>query len=85
MKGVLDRYEGMDAVILVEENKQEFTVPKTDLPEGSFEGVWFHLAEINGSYKVQSIDVAATEEKSTANALLLESLRKNKQGSKFKR
>ncbi|HLR22905.1 MAG TPA: DUF3006 domain-containing protein [Pseudogracilibacillus sp.] len=85
MKGVLDRFEGLDAVILIEEENEEFTVPRTKLPKGSSEGVWFHLIKENSTYHIQSIDVAATEEKSSANATLMENLRKNKKGSKFKR
>lgn len=85
MKGVLDRFEGLEAVILIEEENEEFTVPRTKLPKGSSEGVWFHLIKENGTYHIQSIDVATTEEKSSANATLMENLRKNKKGSKFKR
>ncbi len=85
MKGVLDRFEGKFAVIKVEENKEEFTVAKHVLPEASVIGTWFHIMHMGDTYHIQSIDIAATEEKSSANALLMEKSRHNKRENKFKR
>lgn len=85
MKGVLDRYEGGLAVILVEESKEEFTLEKTELPKGSTQGTWYHLIHGENGYAISSIDVAATEEKSSANALLLEKVQQKKKESKFRR
>lgn len=85
MRGVLDRFESSTAVILLEEDNKEITLPTEVLPEGSFEGIWFHLSEHNGNYKVNSIDVAKTESKTSANALLLEQMKKKSKGSKFKK
>lgn len=85
MRGVLDRFEGSEAVILLEESKQEVILPEEALPEGSLEGTWFHLTQLDGTYKINSIDVAKTEAKTTANALLLEQMRQKSKGSKFKK
>jgi len=85
MRGVLDRFEGDNAVILVEENKEEFLVKKGELPAASEPGVWFHLSHNQHGYTISSIDVSKTEEKSSANALLLERLRSKKKESSFKR
>ncbi|WP_163969738.1 DUF3006 domain-containing protein [Oceanobacillus halotolerans] len=60
-RGVLDRFEGGYAVILVEEFKTEFTVRKEQLPAGSKVNTWFHLTIENGEYKVVSIDDTLTE------------------------
>lgn len=83
MLGVLDRFEGNLAVILVEENNEQFTIEREKLPAESVEGTWFHLSKHRDSYHVNSIDIAKTEEKSAANALLLERLQKRRRKSKF--
>lgn len=85
MNGVLDRFEGNQAVILVEKEAEEFTIEKEQLPEGSTVGTWFHVAHGTKGYSVVSIDTMKTEEQSTANALLMEKLRKRKKTSKLKR
>lgn len=85
MKGVLDRFEGNLAVILLEDEAKEFTTEKESLPKGSVVGTWFHITHNQSNYAISSIDIAETEAKSAANALLLEQLRDRKKTSKFKR
>ncbi|HLQ95863.1 MAG TPA: DUF3006 family protein [Pseudogracilibacillus sp.] len=86
MKGVLDRFEKNLAVILIEENNEEITLERNKLPDYSVPGIWFDLAySPQYGYRIIAVNVAATEEKSSANAMLLENLQKHKKGSKFKR
>lgn len=85
MHGVLDRFEGNQAVILVEKEKAEFTVENEKLPENSTVGTWFHVTHDQESYAIVAVDIAKTEEQSTANALLMEKLRQKKKTSKLKR
>ncbi|HLR55020.1 MAG TPA: DUF3006 domain-containing protein [Pseudogracilibacillus sp.] len=86
MIGVLDRFEKNLAVILLEEQNEEITIDQQKLPHNSVPGIWFNVAYSHQyGYRIISVNVAATEEKSSANAMLLENLQKHKQGSKFKR
>lgn len=86
MKGVLDRFEKNLAVILIEENNEEITMERNNLPDYSVPGIWFDLAYSHQyGYRIIAVNVAATEEKSSANAMLLENVQKHKKGSKFKR
>ena len=85
MKGILDRFEGNQAVILIEEAKEEWIVSKEDLPRGSTEHTIFNLVKENGSYKIINIDLAQTKAAARKSSSLMNQLREKNKGSKFKR
>nr|MBO2500308.1 DUF3006 domain-containing protein [Acidimicrobiia bacterium] len=43
IKGVVDRFEGDLAVLLVGEDETELVVPRSELPAGAAEGTWLRL------------------------------------------
>ncbi|MEC5423121.1 DUF3006 family protein [Virgibacillus sp. C22-A2] len=56
-KAVLDRLENNDqAVILIEEWKEEVIVPISNLPAGSAVNIWFHVEKQDGEIAIVSID-----------------------------
>lgn len=85
MKGILDRFEGEQAVILIEEANDEWIVDKNDLPAGSEKHTIFKLSKENGAYTILDIDVQATEQAREKSSSLMEQLRAKSRGSKFKR
>ena len=85
MRGILDRFEGEQAVILIEEVKQEIIVSKNNLPANSEVNTVFKLTEENGNYSIAGIDIAATKQASQESSALMDKLRKKSSGSKFKR
>lgn len=56
IKGVLDRFEGERAVIIIEDWNKEIIVPRKNLPADSKENMWFHIEKEDGELKVSSID-----------------------------
>ena len=85
MKGVLDRFEGNKAVILIEEKKAELIIPIEELPKGSKVNTVFKMEEVDGEYKVISIDLDAEKEVKETTADLLAKLRAKSSGSTFKK
>lgn len=86
MKGVLDRFEDNDqAVILIEKEQKALVIPRKELPKGSKEGIWFHIKESNGAFKIISIDYETARREEKKSADLMEKLRAKGTGSKFKR
>lgn len=85
MKGILDRFEGNQAVILIEETKEELIVNREGLPRGSAKHTIFNLEKANGSYQIASIDLTQTKAAAKKSASLMDQLRGKKKGSKFKR
>jgi len=85
MRGILDRFEGEQAVILIEEVKKEIIVTKNKLPANSEVNTVFKINEENGSFKIASIDLAATKQASQQSSALMDKLRKKSSGSKFKK
>jgi hypothetical protein len=85
MKGILDRFEGDKAVILIEERNDEFIIPKAELPSGSKQQTVFHLEKSNDSYKILAIDELAANAAAEKSAILMDKLRAKSSGSKFKR
>ena len=85
VKGMLDRFEGNKAVLLVEELNKEWIIERDQLPTGSKKGNWFTL-EISGD-KISSIsmDHQLTEKKSQKVDDLMQTIRSKSTGSKFKR
>ncbi|HLQ73286.1 MAG TPA: DUF3006 domain-containing protein [Bacillota bacterium] len=84
-KGVLDRIETNDqAVILIEELHEGFTVHIDDLPEGSEEGTWFDVQKTEDHFEIIAIDHVKTEEKKNRLRNKLSDLKKRK-GSSFKK
>lgn len=85
MKGVLDRWEGNQAVILIEEEKAELILAKEELPEGSKVHMIFTITKENGEYTIVGIDEQAKQEAKASTSDLLAKLRAKSTGSKFKK
>ena len=85
MQGVLDRFEGNLAVILIEEEKSELVLPKEALPEDSKVNTIFQMEKQDGEYKILAIDQEAVQKATETTADLLAKLRAKSSGSKFKK
>lgn len=85
LKGVLDRIEDNQAVVLVEEKGEQFTLPKEKLPPNSKEGTWFSIKQENEKFVIVKIDEQLTKEKQAQSADLMSQLQAKKSSSKFKR
>ena len=85
MHGFLDRFEGNMAVILVEEVKEEFTVNKEMLPDGSDVNTYFEIEKKDGNYHIVQIDTTKTTKEKQTTSDLMAKLRAKKTGSKFKK
>lgn len=85
MHGFLDRFEGNMAVILVEEVKEEFTVNKEMLPDGSDVNTYFEIEKKDGNYHIVQIDTTKTTQEKQTTSDLMATLRAKKTGSKFKK
>jgi hypothetical protein len=86
IKGYLDRIEDNQyAVILVEEMKKEFIIPKEDLPSGSKENSYFEITIENE--KITSIELneqtTLTEQEKVDD--MMKRVRSKSKGSKFKK
>lgn len=84
IKGIIDRFEGNHAVILIEKYNQEIIVDKRDLPTGSKENTVLSLIKTDdddgiGRFKINSIDTTSTISKAQKSSDLMSKLRsKNK-------
>ena len=85
MHGFLDRFEGNMAVILVEEVKEEFTVNKEMLPDGSDVNTYFEIEKKHGNYHIVQIDTTKTTQEKQTTSDLMAKLRAKKTESKFKK
>lgn len=85
MKGVLDRFEGDKAVILVEDAKEEFIVPREKLPAGSKVNTFFQLEKVDDTFQIISIDKTKTVEAKEKTSDIMAKLRAKSKGSKFKK
>lgn len=85
MKGMVDRYEGEQAVILAVETNQEWIVQKSDLPAGCEKGTWLSFEEKEEGLSHLQIEFGLTQEKKQSAENLLQSIRSRSKGSKFKR
>ncbi|GGN51615.1 hypothetical protein GCM10007971_06300 [Oceanobacillus indicireducens] len=84
MKGILDRFEGNQAVILIEETKEELIVNKEVLPRGSMKNTIFNLKKESDGYTIVNIDLAQTKAAERKSSSLMDQLRAKNKGSKFK-
>ncbi|HAM80127.1 DUF3006 domain-containing protein [Ornithinibacillus bavariensis] len=84
MKGVFDRIEGNNAVILIEEEKAELVVPMNELPYGSKVNTVFSIDKVDEKYHIIGIDQIAEQEAKEKTSNLLAKLRAKSTGSKFK-
>ncbi|MHA6251513.1 DUF3006 domain-containing protein [Oceanobacillus sp. CAU 1775] len=84
-KGVLDRFEGEQAVILVEEDHAEFIVHQDKLPANSEKNTIFKVEKQVDGYQIIAIDEAATKSAQAKSSDLMNKLRAKSSGSKFKR
>lgn len=79
MKGVLDRFEDNNkAVILIEEQHDEWIVPIEELPQGSQVNTWFTLKKTGNQYHILSIDKDTTEKQKENASDLMNKLRARK-------
>ncbi|MFS0674011.1 DUF3006 domain-containing protein [Ornithinibacillus sp. 179-J 7C1 HS] len=85
MKGVLDRFEDNQAVILIEEEKAELIISNDELPEGSEVNTVFKVENSNGIYKIAGIDHEEEQATKEKTADLLAKLRARSNGSNFKK
>jgi hypothetical protein len=86
MKGYLDRIDDNKyAVILVEETKKEFVLPKEELPEGSAEKSYFDLTIENDRITSITLDEETTFSEQKKADDLMAKLRSKSKGSKFKK
>ncbi|WP_245843898.1 DUF3006 domain-containing protein [Oceanobacillus rekensis] len=85
MKGILDRFEGDKAVILIEENNAELVIKKSELPVGSDINTAFRMESSNGSYNILSIDTSKTDAEAKKSSDLMAKLRSKSSGSKFRK
>jgi hypothetical protein len=86
MKGVLDRIEDNKfAVILVDELRKEFVIPKDQLPDGTKPNAWLDLTITDDNITSVRLNKEATsvEEEKVEN--MMNKLRSKSRGSKFKR
>lgn len=75
-KGVLDRMEGEQAIILIESIHQTIVVSNSSLPSDSQINMWFNVELIDDTYKVVSIDYQLTEKRERKSTHLVNELRK---------
>lgn len=84
MKGYLDRIEDNTfAVILVEEIKKEFIIPKAELPEGSTEKSYFDLTIENDKITSMKLNEGTTAAEQQKVDDLMEKIKSKSRGSKF--
>ncbi len=76
-KGIVDRFEGEHAVLLLGENSERLIVPKTSLPAETKEGDWLQLVIEAGVVKSAVID---SEETNKAKNRIAEKLAKLRRG-----
>lgn len=84
-KGVIDRFEKDDAVILLEADHEEMIVAREQLPKEAEEGTWIIISK--DSYQMYPsfiIDIKKTEEMKAKAEGIQEQLRKMSKESKFK-
>lgn len=85
MRGILDRFEKDIAVILIEEKKEEFTVPKSQLPEESKIDTYFFIEKTADGYQITGIDMEKTDQETKKASSLMDQLKAKKKTSKFKK
>jgi hypothetical protein len=86
IKGYLDRIEDNQyAVILVEEMKKEFIIPKEYLPQGSKEDSYFEIIIENEKITSIELDEQTTLSEQEKVDDMMTKLRSKSKGSKFKK
>jgi len=85
MKGVIDRFEGDKAVILIEEDGKEITVLKSDLPEKCEQNTILKIEKKNDNYQIIERDEEARKNAQQTSADLLQALRNKSKGSNYKK
>jgi len=75
-KGVLDRTEGEQAIILIESINQTIVVSNSSLPSDSQTNMWFNIELIDHTYKIVSIDYRLTKKRERKSTHLVNELRK---------
>jgi Protein of unknown function (DUF3006) len=74
-KGVVDRIEGNDIVILMEKEQKEVTISKEEFPLLYSQGTWLDLVIVEGHIVDLSIDWVMTNKKRDRVKALLEVIR----------
>ncbi|MEN2768540.1 DUF3006 domain-containing protein [Ornithinibacillus xuwenensis] len=85
MKGVLDRFEGDQAVILLEAINEELILAKEDLPDGSKVNTIFKINKQNEHYQIIGIDHDSEIKMKESTSDLLAKLRAKQTESKFRK
>jgi len=85
MKGILDRFENDQAVILIEEINEEVIFPKSELPAGSDVNTYFTIEKRDDGYHIIAIDQEKTKNEAQTTSDLMKTLKAKNKGSKFKR
>jgi len=75
MKAVLDRFEGDQAVLLMEHWNEEIVVPRKNLPEDSEKNMWFLMKKKNEEYQVVSVDYETSKIETEKARKLMDSLK----------
>ncbi|WP_047981809.1 DUF3006 domain-containing protein [Ornithinibacillus contaminans] len=83
MKGVLDRFEGNLAVILIEEVQKELILDKEKLPKGSQVNTVFSIEQRDDDFHILGIDEKEEHVAKATTSDLLAKLRAKSNGSRF--
>ena len=75
-KGVVDRMENDQAIILINSINKELVVPMNSLPFNAQVNDWLHIEFIDHTYKIVSIDHQLTEKRKRKSTYLINQLRK---------
>ncbi|PAV30833.1 hypothetical protein CIL05_03685 [Virgibacillus profundi] len=75
-KGMLDRFEQHQAVILIEELNKELILPRHKLPSGSKENTWFTIEKQGKAFEIVSIDSKKTLKEAEETKDLMEKIRR---------
>ncbi|MFA9456519.1 DUF3006 family protein [Halalkalibacter sp. AB-rgal2] len=86
IRAVIDRIvDGDRVVLLVEEQKKEFTVRQEQLPTAAEEGTWLLLTVEDEQIVEMTIDTKMTNRMEAKVGATLKRLRQKSNGSRFKR
>ena len=75
-KGVVDRMENDQAIILIDSINKELVLPMNSLPVNAQVNDWLHIEFTNHTYKIVSIDHQLTEKRKRKSTYLINQLRK---------
>ena len=74
-KGVVDRMENDQAIILIDSMNKELVLPLDSLPVDTQMNDWLHIEFIHHTYKIVSVDHQLTEKRKRKSTYLINKLR----------